>query len=61
MNDSTTYRSHSLSSSFVPSVDAESEHLVQAAIDGMIARGKATKDSKSMTVIIVARKCVPKL
>jgi hypothetical protein len=39
-----------------PSVDAESEHLVQAAIDGMIARGKATIDSRSMTVVIVARK-----
>jgi hypothetical protein len=40
-------------------VDAESEHLVQAAIDDMIARGKATKDSMGMTVIIVARKCHP--
>jgi len=37
-------------------LDAESEHLVQQAIDDMIARGKCEKGPRSMTVLIVAHR-----
>jgi ABC-type multidrug transport system fused ATPase/permease subunit len=38
-------------------LDAESEHLVQDAIDGMIARGETDRGSRgSMTVVIVAHR-----
>jgi len=37
-------------------LDAESEHLVQQAIDGMIARGKDGQGRGAMTVIIVAHR-----
>lgn len=37
-------------------LDAESEHLVQQAIDGMIVRGKSKGSGSSMTVIIVAHR-----
>ena len=37
-------------------LDAESEHLVQQAIDDMIARGKSEKGPGSMTVLIVAHR-----
>jgi ABC-type multidrug transport system fused ATPase/permease subunit len=38
-------------------LDAESEHMVQQAIDNMIARGKNNEsDNTAMTVIIVAHR-----
>jgi ABC-type multidrug transport system fused ATPase/permease subunit len=37
-------------------LDAESEHLVQQAIDDMIMRGKSDGGSNAMTVIIVAHR-----
>jgi ABC-type multidrug transport system fused ATPase/permease subunit len=37
-------------------LDAESEHLVQQAIDDMIERGKSEGGNNSMTVIIVAHR-----
>ena len=37
-------------------LDAESEHLVQKAIDDMIAKGKREKNGAGMTVIIVAHR-----
>ena len=37
-------------------LDAESEHLVQQAIDDMLLRGKGVGGSSSMTVIIVAHR-----
>lgn len=37
-------------------LDAESEHLVQQAIDDMIARGKDEKGRGAMTVVIVAHR-----
>ena len=37
-------------------LDAESEHLVQQAIDDMLLRGKSDDGNGSMTVIIVAHR-----
>lgn len=37
-------------------LDAESEHLVQQAIDDMLVRGKGDGGNSSMTVIIVAHR-----
>ena len=37
-------------------LDAESEHLVQQAIDDMLVRGKGDGGNNSMTVIIVAHR-----
>lgn len=37
-------------------LDAESEHLVQQAIDDMIERGKSGKGTGAMTVVIVAHR-----
>ncbi|EEC48856.1 predicted protein [Phaeodactylum tricornutum CCAP 1055/1] len=37
-------------------LDAESEHLVQSAIDDMLARGKNEKGEGAMTVLIVAHR-----
>ncbi len=37
-------------------LDAESEHLVQQAIDDMLLRGKSDDGNSSMTVIIVAHR-----
>lgn len=37
-------------------MDAESEHLVQKAIDDMLARGKGGSGESAMTVIIVAHR-----
>jgi ABC-type multidrug transport system fused ATPase/permease subunit len=37
-------------------LDAESEHLVQQALDGMLARGKHGVGNNAMTVIIVAHR-----
>jgi ABC-type multidrug transport system fused ATPase/permease subunit len=37
-------------------LDAESEHLVQQAIDDMIERGKSGRGTGAMTVVIVAHR-----
>jgi len=37
-------------------LDSESEHMVQQAIDQMIARGRGTDGHPGMTVIIVAHR-----
>jgi ABC-type multidrug transport system fused ATPase/permease subunit len=37
-------------------LDAESEHLVQQAIDDMLTRGKSEGRNSAMTVIIVAHR-----
>lgn len=46
----------SIANSCVSALDSESEHLVQKAIDDMIARGKGDQGRGPMTVIIVAHR-----
>ena len=45
-----------LSLFFASALDAESEHLVQSAIDDMIERGKTEHGAASMTVLIAAHR-----